>query len=63
MKHSNEKQMYKPSRLRRELFAAKRSSQKGFFETLGSFSLSSNSELEASLRNREYERLVSMVDY
>lgn len=55
--------MYKPSRLRKELFAAKRNSQKGFFESIGSFPYISNDELEDSMKKREYARLVSMVDY
>lgn len=63
MENNKSRQIYKPSRLRRELFAAKRNSHRGFFETIGSFSFSPKKELAASLEKREYERLVSLVDY
>ena len=63
MENNKSHQKYKPSRLRKELFAAKKNSQRGFFETIGSFSFSPKKELADALEKREFERLVSMVDY
>ena len=64
MRRDKMSQMQKPSRLRRELFAAKRNSQRGFFESIGASSFyMTTDEMETSLNPREYERLISMVEY